>query len=385
MNKSQCDVLVVGAGVVGLGHALAAADTGRSVIVIDRDSSQVGASVRNFGHVCATGQAGELRDLALGARERWLSAASRADLAVTSDAGAVIARGADELAVLEELAATRDSVTMRTASEAMSDLGGAGGATVVGGARLGDDLRVDPRTAVPGLSAWLARRPEVQIRWRTAYLGVVEADTSGVLVRTSRGQIRAEQVYVCVGHDLDYLAPETADAAGVQRCSLQMMLVDDPGVRIEPAVLTATSLLRYGAFAQTAAVDALRARLHAEQPALIAADTNIMFTQRPDGTLLIGDSHVVEPTVEPFLDEPVSDLILREVQDVLGRSLRVRQRWQGVYASRPEEPYLATEIAPNVHACSVTTGVGMTVGLELAARHLAGTLHTAALPRPPAS
>lgn len=89
-------------------------------------------------------------------------------------------------------------------------------------------------------------------------------------------------------------------------------------MRIDPAVLTATSLLRYGAFAETAAVDRLRARLHDQQPALIAADTNIMFTQRPDGALLIGDSHVVEPTVDPFLDEPTSDLILHEVEDVLG-------------------------------------------------------------------
>lgn len=347
------------------------------MIVIDRDSKQVGASVRNFGHVCATGQAGELRDLALGARERWLSAASRAGLAVRSDAGAVIARAADELEVLEELAAGRDSVSMSTAAASKAALGGAGGDTVVGGARLGDDLRVDPRTAVPGLSAWLSTRPEVTVEWRTAYLGIVEADSSGVEVRTSRGEIRAQQVFVCVGHDLDYLAPHAADAAGVQRCALQMMMVDDPGVRIDPAVLTATSLLRYGAFAETAAVDRLRARLHDQQPALIAADTNIMFTQRPDGALLIGDSHVVEPTVDPFLDEPTSDLILHEVEDVLGLSLTVRQRWQGIYASRADRPYLAAEIAPGVHACSVTTGVGMTIGLELAARHVAGGLPSA--------
>ncbi|MGB6246702.1 TIGR03364 family FAD-dependent oxidoreductase [Gordonia sp. (in: high G+C Gram-positive bacteria)] len=374
MNNSECDVLVVGAGVVGLGHALAAADQGLSVIVIDRDDRPVGASVRNFGHVCATGQSGVLRDLALGARERWLSAASRARLEVAEQAGAAVARHTDELAVIDELASTRDSVTMLTAAQVRDQLGGTGGDSIVGGARLGDDLRVDPRTAVPRLAAWLADRTGVQFGWRTSYLGIDEATESGVRVRTSRGTVRAARVFVCVGHDLDYVAPEAADAAGMKRCALQMMLTDDPGFRVRPAVLTGTSLLRYGAFADTEAVGALRTRITDERPALIAADTNIMFTQRPDGGILIGDSHRIETSTAPFLTEDVSDLIRREIEDVLGADLTIRQRWQGVYASSPDAPYLHTSLAPNVHACSVTTGVGMTVGLELAARSLAGNL-----------
>ena len=373
MNRTECDVLVVGAGIVGLGHARAAADEGLSVVVIDRDSRQVGASVRNFGHVCTTGQSGMLRDLALGARERWLSIARRAGLPVVVDAGAAIARSADEMEVIAELADARESVTMLTVEQARAELGGAGGSDIVGGARLGDDLRVDPRTAVPTIGAWLESRDDVEIAWRTSYLGTEQADDAGVTVRTSRGEIRASRVYVCVGHDLDYVAPQTADEAGISRCALQMMLVDAPDVRIRPAVLTATSLLRYGAFAETEAAQRLRARLAADRADLLSADTNIMFTQRPDGTLLVGDSHILESTTAPFLDESVSHLILREVEAVLDRPLTVRQRWQGVYASRSAAPYLTAELAPNVYACSVTTGVGMTVGLELAARHIAGT------------
>lgn len=381
MNRTECDVLVVGAGIVGLGHALAAADDGLSVLVIDRDSEQVGASVRNFGHVCATGQSGILRDLALGARDRWLSIVARAALPVVVDAGAVVARSADELAVVEELSARRDSVTMLTTAQARERLGGAGDDGIVGGAALGDDLRVDPRTAAPTVSSWLATRDNVEFSWRTSYLGTEQADDGGVLVRTTRGEVRADRVYVCVGHDLDHVAPTTADDGGVQRCALQMMLVDDPGVRIAPAVLTATSLLRYGAFAETDAARVLHARLISERAELLAADTNIMFTQRPDGTLLVGDSHVLDATTSPFLDEATSEMILREVETVLARALTVRQRWQGVYASRSESPYLTAELAPNVHACSVTTGVGMTVGLELAARHVAGTLPLPTSPR----
>ncbi|GEE02815.1 oxidoreductase [Gordonia spumicola] len=372
--NTECDVLVVGAGIVGLGHALAAADAGQQVIVIDRDRRPVGASIRNFGHVCATGQSGVLRDLAVGSRERWLDVASRTGLSVRTGAGLAVARAADEIAVIDELASTRESVVRIDAAQTRAALGGAGASDIVGGARLLDDLRVDPRVTAPTIAAWLAERDGVSFRWATAYQGVNDASGGDVRVRTSRGTIRAGRVFVCVGHDLDYTAPDLADDNDVHRCGLSMMQTADPGVRIDPAVLTATSFLRYGAFADTTAVAALAARIDEQRPDLRAADTNIMFTQRPDGTLLIGDSHHLDRTLDPFLDQSVADLIRREIETILGRPLTVIGRWQGVYASRPGGPYLTAELAPGVRACSVTTGVGMTVGLELAARHVAGDL-----------
>ncbi|MDR2280374.1 MAG: FAD-dependent oxidoreductase, partial [Gordonia sp. (in: high G+C Gram-positive bacteria)] len=285
MSNIECDVLVVGAGIVGLGHALAAADAGNRVIVIDRDRRPVGASVRNFGHICVTGQAGELRDLAVGSRERWLDLAARTSVSVRTEAGIGVARAADEMAVLDELASTRDSVSLIDADTTREALGGAGAGDVVGGALLLDDLRVDPRTTAPAVAAWLSTRDDVDFLWNTSYLGVEDATDGDVRIRTSRGPIRAARVFVCVGHDLDYTAPEIAEKNDVHRCGLSMLQVGDPGFRVDSAVLTATSFLRYGAFAETTAVAALARRINDDRPDLRAADTNIMFTQRPDGTL----------------------------------------------------------------------------------------------------
>ena len=50
------DVAIVGAGICGLAHALAAARRGKRVVVVDRDAQANGASVRNFGFVTVTGQ-----------------------------------------------------------------------------------------------------------------------------------------------------------------------------------------------------------------------------------------------------------------------------------------------------------------------------------------
>ncbi|WP_336855600.1 TIGR03364 family FAD-dependent oxidoreductase [Sinomonas albida] len=366
------DLLVVGAGVVGLAHAAAAAERGLRVLVIERDSHAVGASVRNFGHACVTAQDGELLDLARVARERWLSLSSAAGFWSTSSGGLAVARSAAELAVLEELAATRadGGVRLVSAGEVRERIGGGLDSLTVGGAVLEEDVRVDPRTAVAGLAAWLEQQPLVDIRWRTAYLG--PTDDGGA--RTSRGVVAAARTIVCAGHDLDYLFPEAAEEAEVKRCGLQMALVEAPTVgsssaRIAPAVLTGTSMLRYPAFSTTAASVSLRAELERTRPDLIGIDANVMLTQRPDGSLLIGDSHVTLATMPPFLDESASMVLLESAAALLGAErLVVRQRWQGIYASSPRAPYLVADVAPGVTAVSVTSGVGMTISHGLAVK-----------------
>ena len=72
------DLVVVGAGVVGLAHAAEALDRGLSVTVVERDDRPVGASVRNFGHGCVTAQAG--RALRLATRARALLGAGRLEV-----------------------------------------------------------------------------------------------------------------------------------------------------------------------------------------------------------------------------------------------------------------------------------------------------------------
>ena len=55
MTARPYDLAIVGAGICGLAHALAAARRGKRVVVIDRDAQANGASIRNFGFITVTG------------------------------------------------------------------------------------------------------------------------------------------------------------------------------------------------------------------------------------------------------------------------------------------------------------------------------------------
>ena len=360
-----CDVLVVGAGIVGLAHAAEAVDRGLSVVVIDRDACAVGASVRNFGHACVTAQTGELLELAHVARERWLAQGRDAGFSCLESGALAVAQSPAELAVLEEFSSMREpgEVRLLSAIELRAEVDAIGGTHIVGGALLRDDLRVDPREAVGALAARLAARG-VKFLWRTAYFGA-----SGGVAATSRGTISAQRVIVCVGHDLDYLYPTLAEEHEVQRCGLQMALVRPADtVRIPPAVLTGTSMLRYPAFTATGAAVALRAQIAQTDPELLAIGANIMFTQRADGSIIAGDSHSNDLTLAPFLAESTWDVLLDRIGRVLGvQRLEVVERWQGVYASSPRHPYLTAEPEPGVTAVAITSGVGMTISFGVAA------------------
>jgi FAD dependent oxidoreductase TIGR03364 len=393
------DLVIVGAGIIGLAHAAHAAANGLSVTVLERDHHAVGASVRNFGHCCITAQSGELYELAQTSRKYWLEFARQAGFWAAESGAVVLARTAAEMAVLEELAAVREpgQVVLLSADETRNRLAGThdGGAStadrspsaadggssdggtperpswpgLVSGAFLRDDLRVDPRTTAARLAAWLERQPGVEIRWNTAAAGFNREETGTVTVNTSRGEVRGRQVLVCVGHDVDYLFPELAAEHRIERCALQMSLAARPaGLDLAPAVLTATSMLRYPAFTEMPAAAALRAEIRDTRPELLDIGANVMFTQRPDGSLILGDSHHYHRTAAPFLDEPVTATLNHEIAQALGAELDIIQRWQGIYASSEVGPLLEREIEPGVTVVSVTSGVGMTLSFGLAHR-----------------
>jgi FAD dependent oxidoreductase TIGR03364 len=370
-GAQRVDLVIAGAGIVGLAFAVDATDRGLRVAVVERDDRPRGASIRNFGHGYVSAQSGAALEYAREARERWWTLAAAAGFPAVQSGTLLVARWPEELEVIREFVAERPDDAVIVSPTRAIELAPIAADGLLGALWSASDFRVDPRRAAPAIARWLADERAVDFWWRTTALAVEPGRLS-----TSRGELEADGIVLAVGHDLDRLLPEVAEEAAVRRCGLQMLrvaLADDRW--IEPALATGLALLRYSGFAACPSLPALRARYAETRPELLEHEVNLLVTQLPDGELIVGDTHRYGPGADPFRDEALDALVLAETRALLGvDELTVRERWLGVYAHRVGGEFLVSEPCDGVRAVVVTSGIGMTTALGLAPRVLAELL-----------
>jgi len=364
--EQQFDLAVVGAGVVGLAHALSGARLGKRVVVIDRDAQANGASVRNFGFVTVTGQArGEVWRRARRSAQVWDEIAVQAGIEVLQRGLTMVARRPEAKAVLQAFLETEMAEGCAWRDDLTGLLPGQGGG--LGALTSSVDLRVESRTAIPRLAAWLAAAHGV-----TFLRGAVVRGVETGRLETSLGPVQAETIVVCPGDDLVTLFPERFAEAEVTRCKLQMMRLADPGWRLPAPVMSDLGLIRYLGYADLPQAGALRARLQAEQAAHLEHGVHLIVVQSADGSLVVGDSHHYAATPDPFARDDVDALILDEFAQVFGQAPPpVLQRWTGTYASATGHSLVEAPL-PRVRLVTVTSGTGASTAFGLAEDVIAG-------------
>src|SRR5262245_39780001 len=103
--ENRADVVIVGAGILGLAHAYEAARRGLRVLVFERNLSASGASVRNFGMIWPVGQPpGLAYETALRSRARWLEVLEDSRLPYWPDGSLHVVYRDDEADVAREFA-----------------------------------------------------------------------------------------------------------------------------------------------------------------------------------------------------------------------------------------------------------------------------------------
>lgn len=368
---SDYDLAIVGAGIVGLAHALAGLRRGLRVVVVDREAEAIGASVRNFGFVTVTGQqAGDCWRRAMRSRDVWEEVAPKAGIPIEHAGLLVTARRPEAMAVLEAFRATDMGADCRlmTAAEARAEHGAILADTDLEGALWSPhERRVESRFAVGRLAAWLEAEG-VAFRRRT----LVRAVAPGRL-ETTTGPVTACRIVVCPGDDLTGLYPEVIAALGIQRCRLHMLKVrPERGFRLPGSVMSDLSLVRYLGYAELPEAETLRRRLVMEQSEYLDNGIHLIAVQGSDGDLVVGDSHHTFWSPPPFSREAVDELMLAELRAVLRLpGARVVERWSGTYATLPGRLMIREAPADGVRIVIVTSGTGASTAFAIAEETLA--------------
>lgn len=360
------DLAIVGAGIIGLGHALAAARRGKRVVVIDRDAQANGASVRNFGFVTVTGQgAGDCWTLARRSRDIWAEIVADARIEVLQRGLVLAARLPESEAVIDAFLRTEMGEGCRrlTSAQACESIPALRPEAARFALHSPHELRVESRHAIPRVTALLAERHGVEFRWNTSIVAV-EAPR---LITAGGDVIEAETVVVCPGDEFTTLFPERLAAYGVTRCKLQMMRVRPAApAPLASAVMSDLGLGRYLGYADLPEAVPLKRRLDADMSAQRENGIHLIVTQSADGSLVVGDSHHYATTPDPFASEAVDRLILDEFDAVLDLPGRiVTERWIGTYASAPDRWRLTDRPSDAVRIVVVTAGCGASTGFGI--------------------
>jgi glycine/D-amino acid oxidase-like deaminating enzyme len=384
-------IVVVGGGVLGTMHAVAARRRGYEVVHLEREGEARGASVRNFGLVWVSGRrAGAELALALRARELWAELGAAVPGLGFRPAGSLTLAAEDaELRVLKEAAELPDAgqrdfelldpAGVRAANPALRG-------EFVGGLLCRADAILEPRQALPALRGYLASTAGdaraggsggVVPPRRQSYEWLPGREVTEIAPNAVRDHTgtwhQCDLVVLCpgaaftgvTGRYLRYLARD-----GVRRVRLQMMQTAPMAERLTTAVADGDSLRYYPAYEVPG-----RSQLPPQAPVAERSRAQLLLVQRADGSLTIGDTHEYD---EPFtfdVDSDAYDHLQARAEALLGGPIpRVQRRWAGVYSEVvPLSPpaagpvlYHRSEPEPGVVLVTGPGGRGMTCAPAIA-------------------
>ena len=359
--------VIVGGGVLGTMHAVAARRRGFEVVHLEREAEARGASVRNFGLVWVSGRkAGRELSLALRARELWAELGARVPgLGFRAAGSLTLAIGDAELALLKEAAALPDAE--RRGFElldptAVREVNPALRGEFAGGLLCRADAIVEPRQVLPALRGCLAAR-----QGTSGYTWLPGREVTEVAPNAVRDHTGAwhhgDLVVLATGAALAGIAGAELSAAPIRRCRLQMMQTEPLGEELTTSVADGDSFRYYPAY-RDAGLD----RLGPQQPIAAEHRMQLLMVQRADGGLTIGDTHAYEEPFDFAVEEAPYEHLRSVAEALLGRELpKVRRRWAGVYCETTDGSiYHRSTVREGVIAVTAPGGRGMTCSAGIA-------------------
>lgn len=353
-RTAECDVAVLGAGIVGLSATLALQERGVDALAIERGEFGCGASSRNAGFLmrgAADNYAAGVRDWGREtARTLWrLSEQNLADLrevgveslpSYEARSSAILALSDDEAQELERSAAllTEDGFGVRIERQ------GADAPWQTGRARLAlvnpGDATVNPRELVD-----LIRRRVTLPVHEGVEAFAIEREDRALVVRAASMEIRAQSVLCCLNAHAPEILPEIGNLIEPNRG--QMLAIEDP----------------------TTALD----------HAYYANHGGEYFRRADPRTIVVGGwrKHFEndERTTAQATTPQIQDALERFARETLGVSGRVVARWAGTMGfSTTGLPIVGRlQSDPRIVLCAGFTGHGMSLGhrtARLAVAHL---------------
>lgn len=369
MNTKHADLIIVGAGILGLSAAIQAREQGLSVLVFEKDAEAIGATRRNFGVVGTSTLSHPesiWRQYAVETRQFYQRIQEKINISLQPRQGLYLANTALQWQVLNEFSQRTAAYQINANLLSPQQLGTHFSylkptTTVYGALEVEGDYSVEPDLLAMRLLQYAAQLGvEIQCN---ACVVKTRSSSAGVWVEIASGQhYQAAQVMICHGEITQILYPEQLKRMGMQRCSLQMALTEPYEHKLDATIYSGLSIARYPAFEVCPSY--LQLKQETEQGIVADYGIHILLKQNRFGQLIVGDSHEYQS-----LDaaryyqqrEVIHQYILNYCKKNIGLELPpIERRWTGYYLSHPDQLACINEVEPNIYLISSIGGKGMT-------------------------
>ena len=366
MTSSQYELVIVGAGVVGMGAALAAHKQGvKKILIVDRHQACTGASIRNFGFITITGLRQKImQERSLRSREIWLDVIKKAKITINHRGLYLIAQHKESIPVLEEYLKIdpRSTVRLLSKKEMESQHPLFKKNKNFGGLHSTDEVRIEPRLAIPAVAKYL-QSLGIDFLWKEEVL-----DFTHQQIISQKRKIKFEKLIMAPGNHLKGLGRDLFEKRKIQSSKLHMLRVmPEKKFKLPGGIMADLTLMRYPGYENLPSKKKLDKVIHKTCRAELDNGIHVIVVQGKDGSLTIGDSHhYTHDTHYPFENETVDNLILNKFNQILPiGKYNVVERWVGEYPSGKND-YLDHWLDKNICIANVTTGIGMSTGFAFA-------------------
>lgn len=370
MNTKTYDLLIVGAGILGLSAAIQARQYGLSVCVFEKDAEPVGATRRNFGMVGTSTLAKpdtQWHQYALKTREFYQKIQAETEISFQQRQGLYIANTALEWQVLQELAEKAKTfnipIELLSQPQFKQQFPYLNPHNLKGGLIVKEDYSVEPHLIANRLWSY-AERIGIAL-FANACVTKTQFKQGICLADIANGQqFQAKKILICHGDAVDVLYPQHLRQLGLKRCALQMALTQPISQDLNASIYSGLSISRYPAFE----ICPSHAELvqQSQQGLVKQYGIHILIKQNQFGELIIGDSHEyhdIDEAPQFQQREEINQFIQDYCKANIGIELpTIQKRWTGFYLTHETELACVTEAEPNIYLVSAIAGKGMTTG-----------------------
>ncbi len=356
------DVCIVGSGIVGMACAYWCSKRNLKVLVVEKNTSCFGASIRNFGLFWAIGQEDEYTNEVEISKQVYQEFFKDTAIWNKPSGSLGLAYHTNDFNLINEYQALHPQKNhiILNAKQVQQKFPYVNKSNLKGALYSSNEITWNSREGIAQMAEWLQKKHNVSFLFNCNAIKI-----EGENIICASKIISASKFIIAGGAEFKNLFPEVYLNSGILKCKLQMMKAKTDTV-IEPALFSATSFIHYPAFINCPSLLKTRDRIILEQPNYIKFGINLLVSQNNYNELIIGDSHEYGEDVSPFNNVKIDDLILEGVKKIIpNTSIEITERWHGVYCKHPTKKYFTAQPNQNTLIINAMAGAGMTLSFGI--------------------